>query len=801
MQALRTYTKEAEEKEQQRLANLASSGDINAILDSDALAREVITSEIQDEQYEAEIQSKVDELRTYTKDLLESEQDLVVNTTRKILEANPDPNLNTVYDEVLSGIQQSRKDKLSNVTFGVMGNTIALEQARQFGSIAREDAKQELEAREEALALGYCSEEELDDFFKEPIDAAGNRMFRSIVRNILEKRTFEAKPVAAIDEKDFDEEKIDKYDLNDEGADDQQTESDTAVIGSRKSIYYQDEEAKKKWTLTPSEKVEAFQLLKQWRAVYNERSQALKEKKRPVNNIKPLFLYSEESEQTKQWQKEEVDKALRRQLDTDDDVEKASNDLLIKELMEGGYTKERSLRLVDKLIEKANDRIIKDALLDMKTTLMEQDDSKDQEKTKELPKKPLFVDMKQVLSREEDDDVPPPPKQLKQQDASRTVQPQASQVIQQQPIQTSTFIPKDEDEDDLPSAVSRPASDFFATPTDVNISPNRTTTTSELLGSYEDQLFEKLASKTGVTTQEEKAEFKRNLDEINTLRSKILSDVEDERLAREKAAKSGVNASSLLEEGGDADSIEKLLSKRPVVPSQDSAKHEIIESFGNLEEMGGQENNDIINARYRALFGPDSNTEEEDEYRNFLMEEEELRKKAENNTLVEFLSGVDPTNITDVDKYADEVISKLKPRPQPTEEEEYPEEVPLENLDSEISRLESAFEMEEDQEDFDPFPVAEIPTWLEKEAEIQGMRRKESKKDNELDKEKQRELEERQKMADAYIERTNKGVIDISEVLDRPYFGSMDEPDDYKKKSYAMSNYEGRKDELMEYTT
>eukprot|EP00956_Cyclotella_meneghiniana_P017869 scaffold29424_cov54-Cyclotella_meneghiniana.AAC.6 len=809
MQALRRYTKEAEEKEQQRLADLTSSKDIDAILDSDALAREVITSEIQEEQYEAGIRSKVDELRAYTKDLLDSEQDLVLNTTRKILEDNPDPNLNTVYDEVLSGIQQSRKDKLSNATFGVMGNTIALEQARQFGLIAREDEKRELEAREEALALGYCSEEGLDDFFKEPTDAAGNRMFRSIVRSILEKRppsvadTVEAEPVAADDE-ELDEDEED--DLNeDEGAYNQQTESDTAIIGTRKSIYFQDEEAKKKWSLTPSEKVEAFRLLKEWRAVYNERNQALKEEKRPVNKIKPLFLYKEQTEQTKEWQKEEVNKALRRQLDSDDDVEKASNDLLIKELMEGGYTKERSLRLVDKLIEKATDKIIRDALLDMKTTLMEQEDTKEKVKTKELPKKPLFVDMKQVLSRDDEDDVVrPPQKQLKRQDTSQIVQPP--------PIQTSTYTPEDEDEYDLPSAVARPASEFFATPTDLSINPNRTTTTSELLGSYEDQLFEKLASKTGVKSEEEKAEFKRNLDEINALRSKILSDVEDERLARERAGKSGVDVSSLLEEDGDADSIEKLLSKRPVVPSQDSqtstspaAKHEIIESSGNLVEMGDPDNNDIITARYRALFGVDGNADEEDEYRKFLMEEEELRKNAENKTFVEILSDVDPANITDVDKYADEVISKLKPRPQPTDaEDEYYEEIPLEDLDSEISRLDSAFEQEENQEDFDPFPVdgkQELPSWLEKEAESQGMRRKESKRDNKLDKERQREIEERQKMADAYIERTNKGKIDLAEVLDRPYFGSMDEPDDYKKRSYAMSNYLERKDELMKYTT
>jgi hypothetical protein len=140
----------------------------------------------------------------------------------------------------------------------------------------------------------------------------------------------------------------------------------------------------------------------------------------------------------------------------------------------------------------------------------------------------------------------------------------------------------------------------------------------------------------------------------------------------------------------------------------------------------------------------------------------------------------------------------LKPRPQPTEREDDERPLSLEELHEGITILEDAYEKEAD---IDPFPVAEKPTWLELEGgNDETGRLRDSTRDT-PDLEQMKRMEEWQREADAYFERTNKGVIDIAEVLDRPYFGSMDEPDDYKKKFYAMSNYEGRKDELLEYTT
>ena len=803
METLQNYNKEALEMEQQLIADITSEGK-DKILEKDAVVREVITNEMEDEKYKMELKQKMSELEEYKKELSSKEQDMVIATTKRILEQNPDPNLsfNTVYDQVVAGIQQSRRDKLSKPTFGVLGNTIELEQAKQYGMIAQEDEKEEQAVRQEALQKGYCDEEGLDAFFTEPTDPAGVDRFRSIVRSVIAKRPSPEDITAA-----------------EEGDIDAQNKTEAILEGYSRNLLYADVEARKKWTLTPSEKVEAFRLLKEWREIDNlqsEKRNALMET-RPVNKIKPLFLYSEDSERTKEWQRDEVGKALRRQLDTDDEVEKSSNELLIKELMEGGNTKERSLCLIDKLIAKATDRVIMDALLDMKSSLLEMEETETEKPTQ--PSKPLFVDMKQVFSpRDEGEDKKSAVKPLERINTETT--PPLSAVLSSEDAEEKetipTFQPKseffskldDEEEDDLLEA-ARPKTDFFTNIDETKLDPNRKATTSNLLGSYEDQLFEQFASKTGAKTEEAKAELKRNLDEINALRSQVYSDVQNEDIARERAAKFNIDVDSLLSDDDNPDVLTELLSKRPVSPkpsdisapvsNTDTTQHEIVESFGKLKEIkSNRKSADIIGASYRAIAGDDSNVEDEEKFRQFIIQEEELRRKAENETMEELSENVD------IDAYADEMLSKMDSRiniikeaeNDDNEEEEAEEEIPLEDIDKEKRKLQSVFDME----DFDPFPVAEKPSWLQREAESEGAEQRGSTSDQELDLERIQEIEERQKMADEYLERAKGGVIDIAEVLDRPYFGSMDEPD-YKEKFYGMSSYEGRKDELMEYTT
>jgi hypothetical protein len=201
--------------------------------------------------------------------------------------------------------------------------------------------------------------------------------------------------------------------------------------------------------------------------------------------------------------------------------------------------------------------------------------------------------------------------------------------------------------------------------------------------------------------------------------------------------------------------------------------------------------------------------DDEDEYREFLKEEEEMRMKAENETL-------EVPDSVDIDSYADDALSKLSARPSPAEVE-YDKNKPG-GTEEEIAKLESMYarpsptkvegyedtsgeSIYEEPDDFDPFPVAERnrPSWLEKEAEAKGPRRR-GKNTGAVDIERLREIEEQQRMADEYLERLNDGIIDIADVLDRPYFGSMDEPS-YKQNYYGKSSYADRKEDLMGYTT
>ena len=598
LESLRQYKAEIGQKEEERIANITSSKETETILEQDPIVRQIMTSEWEEDERRELFERQVLELRSYKKELSEKEQDMVIATTKRILEENPDPNLsfNTVYDQVVAGIQKSRSEKLSGPSFGLMGNTIALEQARQIGMIELESERQEQSAREEAVSKGYCDEDGVDEFFREPTDVAGMGMFRTIVRDIILNRPTssneddnqpEAEAVTSTAEAD-----------DDDGDDDDLEPSNTAdATPIKRDIYYEDPDAKKKWTLTPSEKVEAFKILNDWRVVYNTRNRAISEKKRPTNTIKPLFLYTEDSERTKEWEMEEVGKALKRQLKSEDDAEKASNDLLIKELMEGGYTKERSLRLVDKLIKNATDKNIKEALLDMKAMLEAREEVKKEKPKEKEDKRPLFVDMKQVLTPDEEkEEFMQPPKSVEREDTKQRLQPP---VVQEQPVQRSTS--SIDDEPELPTA-ARPKSDFFRSDDDRSINRNRTETTSELLGSYEDQLFKKMSAQMGAQTEEQKAELKRNLDEINALRSKAISDADDDEIAQERAAKLGLDTSSLLK-GDDPSQLERLLSQRPVVSDKkaEDKRPELVESFGELEKIDRESKTDIIGAQYRGM--------------------------------------------------------------------------------------------------------------------------------------------------------------------------------------------------------
>ena len=152
----------------------------------------------------------------------------------------------------------------------------------------------------------------------------------------------------------------------------------------------------------------------------------------------------------------------------------------------------------------------------------------------------------------------------------------------------------------------------------------------------------------------------------------------------------------------------------------------------------------------------------------------------------------------DIDKYADETLSGMKSF------------AALRDVEEGKKQMEVAFEgdavyTEDDADEYSlEFDMADDdqPSWLSLEQQEQGTAQKKADSDSKFDsKEYQQQVEENQKLADEFLKQQSGGVVDIAEVLDRPYFGSMDAPDDYTKKKTIFSSYEARKEELMQYTT
>ena len=654
IQMLKQYEAEAARREEEMVADILSEGP-DKILDRDPIAREIVTDLLEEKEEDAELKRKIEELQAYKEQLMEKEQDVAVEATRAILEKNTNPNIDMidVYNEVVERIQKDRREKLSGPTLGVLGDTIELEEAKEYGLQAREEADRERMAREDAVAKGWCDPDGVDAFFEEPKEYAEVKMFQSIVRSIVLNRPMD--PTAAeagpaveaeetarepvVAEKDgTDDDGVGEGAVGDDSEEEDIEDDEASYFGYGRPMidrFLELEAEEKKWTLSASEKAEAFKLYNDWKEFEKERKQAERElepEDAPTKQIglntraSPLFLYTEDSERTRKFEQQKLEKALRRQLQADDDIEKSSNELLMKELLEGGYTKERSLRLIDKLISKSDDKVIKDALMDIKTSVLDSKDE-DYQVEKEAPERPLFVnkevDLSKVFTRDEEDEreIPTPPKP-----ESRTTAPPVEREDQKWRTQ-KIEVPMDEDDDDdlpdLDSYVEPPKTAFFDS-FDREAEASREKTTSELFGSYDDQSFERFAARTGATTEEEKAELRRNLAELEELKAKGRAEIEARDVERE-SARLGIDTDNLDAEDLNSDQIDALLSRRSALRPKDAErkpgaeaapqaaekKREIIAgSDGTLKKMETGET-DYISQAYRAISGGDTDDEDE----------------------------------------------------------------------------------------------------------------------------------------------------------------------------------------------
>ncbi|KAL9180019.1 hypothetical protein ACHAXT_007989 [Thalassiosira profunda] len=806
--------RKSEQAVEQDLENSGDGGE--GMLREDGVAREIIQNAEERETNENEQKEKRRELDFYQRQQWQRRE--VEGAAEKAARENQGADLDDVYAKSLEQIQSSRRDKLGPRTLGVLSNSIPLEEGREYVRKQKEQ-KEFLKEVEAAAGLVGRDDAEVAAFFRAPGDFAEERMYRSIVRRIVDGRPDDpllSAPSASVGE-DEDEEPIPMQ-----------------------------EDVREKYQLSAQETVEAYKLLNLWREMraqqdameealgMRDASESSGAAARPTNKLEPFFLYEEDSEEKRAKERENLIKVLKKGLESDDAVEGASNELLMKELLEGGVTKERAARLLDKLLAKATSDTIRASLEELKGTILSEDDGGevDDEQAEGSGSPWLFrkrtkktgapVDLSGVFGTAEEEPASPSLPSKSTESTGRSMPSWVdSEKAEQPPPPPSTpfFSPSPEEEGSLTEAAAAKASPPPNTPffqssdedTEAKDGP-----AGGMFGTYEEQRIQKLASKVGAQTEEEVEELRRNVEALKEVEEMANAQLSDEDFDIEAAsAKLGINMDALNLDSGDDDQIMSIVGKRPVASSstgQPGAATStetddiIVDAEGNLVKMETEKGradiaDDIFRAKTAGKYH-DKETRDSDEaaYRAFVQMEEEAEKRFDSIDGDE--AALPEEAVDDIDAYADDIMSEMKPRPQVKGRRE--DFMSQEELQRE-RKMESMFG------DDDPFPVqdesrptsssggGDMPEWFRKEQEAMGIRVEDLDEDDLEEARREWEREERQRMADEYLEKRGEG-ISISDVLGREYFGPMDEPiDDYKTQS-PFDSFEARRELLLGYT-
>lgn len=244
-------------------------------------------------------------------------------------------------------------------------------------------------------------------------------------------------------------------------------------------------------------------------------------------------------------------------------------------------------------------------------------------------------------------------------------------------------------------------------------------------------------------------------------------------------AKLGIDVASLnLDDEGDGQ-IASIIGKRPVASDQrgpmevnedDKSSEIIVDATGHLKRMEEKKERDIAGDVFRAKTAgrnyPDRESRDADEaaFKEFMKMEEAAEKEFEATDNV--VDGAREPRDIDVDEYAEDIMSEMKPRPRIKGRREdfmSQEDIFLER------KKESIFG------DDDPFPTMAassgagrdaMPEWFRKEQEAQGINVEDLDGDDFDEARREWEREERQRKADEYLKRRGEG-ISISDVLGR----------------------------------
>ena len=524
----------AEQAIDNTISSATSDVERQEIINSDGISREIINNAEQREIQDTNIQKQKDELDFYKRQMLQRKE--VEGVVEKATSNNLNEDMDTIYEETLNQIQSSRKNKLGPQSLGVLSNSIALEEGREYVTKQKEQ-KEFLKEVEREAGLVDASEDEISQFFKAPTNVVEERMYRSIVRQIVDKR------VPEYNEGESSMEVSETLDPAEEGWDG----SSFASTADKK---------KKKYQLSAKETVEAYKLLNLWREVQSEQDAmevalGMKDdertaKPRAKKKLEPFFLYQEDTEEKRAKEKEELTKVLQKGLQSDDDVEKSSNDLLMKELLEGGITKDRAVRLLDKLMSKATDDTIRESLEELKGTLLEEDDGWMPDDVEEDRQSAAFLRKKKasgpidlsgvfrtsdIIDEEEESAAAATPNTESTQAVSTGgtqktmpswVGSEVSLVDDMSGGAEEELVEEEKAFSSLPPPPP-PNTPFFSDSEGTREGEDKSSPTGGMFGTYEEQRLQNLASKVGAQTEEEIEELRKNMEGKNLVHLWILS--------------------------------------------------------------------------------------------------------------------------------------------------------------------------------------------------------------------------------------------------------------------------------------
>eukprot|EP00569_Conticribra_weissflogii_P005627 CAMPEP_0171329032 /NCGR_PEP_ID=MMETSP0878-20121228/979_1 /TAXON_ID=67004 /ORGANISM="Thalassiosira weissflogii, Strain CCMP1336" /LENGTH=1264 /DNA_ID=CAMNT_0011828921 /DNA_START=127 /DNA_END=3921 /DNA_ORIENTATION=- len=662
-QTLEQWERERREREEKMVEEVVKDGK-DYIPDRDPIARE-IKADLDMELNERDQKNrKLEELAKY-REMMERQKDEMAQT--KIFKySSQNTNVDDVLEDSVNELKLSRKEKLGSRDLGIFANTVELEESAEYIRIRKEEKKLQEEINLEWEKSGEDGE------IVEPRDFYEKQRFFFISKKILDERDEE--PIVS----------------EGSGGNNIVNEND---IWPLDSIDQQDKK------LTPREYVLAYKRLNSWRE-YKRVEQAKREFLDGPERT-PSAIGWMEMAILKQEEENRIPEILRNQLKTDDGIEDASNDVLMRELMQEGVTNERAIRLIDKLIRRRNGNSEDDAITG-------------------------FLNyMKEKLLTEKDQ----APKPARNSGSNSVhVNELLSKSVFDEPSQNLDW--------------SMPTSDTPSSPSESSIA--------------------------------DAPSVEKNVD--------VVKPEEIESINEASSSEHEQTIDYDIPPPPDSPFFQAVKAERPSAISDEDLVKSMFKNY--VKKKGDDE---------------DTRRKQQDAFIEFLKYEEQTKKK------MEAMSVDSPTDLKDADKYVEDVLSGMKPRPSKPKSNDFMSEEDFDRI-RDMERREGGFIGDDDDfdDDFDSMPEqakflsSKLPDWYVNEQQELGFKieaENEGLSDEDIDK----MIEERQKLADEYLKKLAEDDP-AGAVLETLTSGDIDDDDAYDRRPDPLfMSFEDRKNELLEY--